>query len=121
MLQLAGVAKLCAQHGVPHVINNAYGVQSAPLRARIDCACRAGRVDAIVQSTDKNFMVPVGGSIVAAPARWPGVLQEMARRYPGRAAVAAHLDLAITLLHLGRQGWQRALQEREELAEHLQV
>lgn len=26
-----------------------------------------GRVDAVVQSTDKNFMVPVGGAIVCGP------------------------------------------------------
>ncbi len=34
----------------------------------LSAACRRGRVDAIVQSTDKNFMVPVGGAVVAAPA-----------------------------------------------------
>ncbi len=32
-------------------------------------AWRKGRVDAVVQSTDKNFMVPVGGAIVAAGSR----------------------------------------------------
>lgn len=26
----------------------------------------AGRVDAVVQSTDKNFLVPVGGAIVSS-------------------------------------------------------
>lgn len=26
---------------------------------------RVGRVDAVVQSTDKNFLVPVGGCIIA--------------------------------------------------------
>ncbi len=29
-------------------------------------AWRKGRVDAVVQSTDKNFMVPVGGAVIAA-------------------------------------------------------
>jgi hypothetical protein len=29
-------------------------------------AWRKGRVDAVVQSTDKNFMVPVGGAVLAA-------------------------------------------------------
>jgi len=28
-------------------------------------AQRVGRVDAFVQSTDKNFLVPVGGAVVA--------------------------------------------------------
>jgi O-phosphoseryl-tRNA(Sec) selenium transferase, SepSecS len=50
-------AKLCKRHGVAHIVNNAYGVQSAALCQLITAACRKGRVDAIVQSTDKNFMV----------------------------------------------------------------
>jgi hypothetical protein len=61
------VAKLCAELGCGHVVNNAYGVQSAALCAALTTACRRGRVDAFVQSTDKNMMVPVGGAIVAAP------------------------------------------------------
>jgi O-phospho-L-seryl-tRNASec:L-selenocysteinyl-tRNA synthase len=50
-------AKLCKEHGITHIVNNAYGVQSAALCRLITAACRKGRVDAIVQSTDKNFMV----------------------------------------------------------------
>lgn len=30
-------------------------------------AMAVGRVDAVVQSTDKNFMVPVGGAVVCGP------------------------------------------------------
>ena len=37
-------------------------------------AWRRGRVDAVVQSTDKNFMVPVGGAVVAAGRRRPGLV-----------------------------------------------
>jgi len=41
-------------------------------------------VDAVVQSTDKNFMVPVGGAVVAAGRRRPGLVaavnQARARR-----------------------------------------
>lgn len=33
----------------------------------LDRAMAVGRVDAIVQSTDKNFMVPVGGAVVCGP------------------------------------------------------
>jgi O-phospho-L-seryl-tRNASec:L-selenocysteinyl-tRNA synthase len=65
--RLLEVAKLCAELGCGHVVNNAYGVQSAALCEALTTACRRGRVDAFVQSTDKNFMVPVGGAIVAAP------------------------------------------------------
>jgi O-phospho-L-seryl-tRNASec:L-selenocysteinyl-tRNA synthase len=72
---VVGIAKLCAQLGVPHIINNAYGVQSAQLCAAITSALRKGRVDAIVQSTDKNFMVPVAGAVVAAPRSRPQLVQ----------------------------------------------
>jgi O-phospho-L-seryl-tRNASec:L-selenocysteinyl-tRNA synthase len=106
---------------VPHIINNAYGVQSVQLCSRVSRACRGGRVDLLIQSTDKNFMVPVGGTVAAATAARPEVLRAMAQRYPGRAAVAAHLDLAATLLHLGRRGWARALAAREALYGYLLV
>ena len=42
---------------------------------------RKGRVDAFVQSTDKNFMVPVGGAIVSGFDK--GLLERIARIYPG--------------------------------------
>ncbi len=58
-------AKLCAIHGIAHVVNNAYGVQSAALCALLTAACRRGRVDAFVQSTDKNFMAPPPSSAAA--------------------------------------------------------
>jgi O-phospho-L-seryl-tRNASec:L-selenocysteinyl-tRNA synthase len=54
------VAKLCQTHNVHHIINNAYGLQCASTSKLINRACVVGRVDAIVCSTDKNFMVPVG-------------------------------------------------------------
>jgi O-phospho-L-seryl-tRNASec:L-selenocysteinyl-tRNA synthase len=121
-VQVEAVARLCAQHDVPHVVNHAYGVQSSALCAHVSRACRVGRVDVIIQSTDKNFLVPVGGSVVAAPqGRPPSVLRAMACKYPGRASVVAHLDLVLTLLHLGRHEWLRLLQDREALFVYLQV
>ena len=54
------VAKLCKASNVYHVINNAYGLQCAKTSKLINRACVVGRVDAIVCSTDKNFLVPVG-------------------------------------------------------------
>merc|ERR1719247_1119460 len=61
------VALIAQEFGVPHVINNAYGLQCSKCTHLIETGCRRGRVDAFVQSTDKNFLVPVGGAIVAAP------------------------------------------------------
>lgn len=54
------VAKLCQKWNVCHVINNAYGLQCAKTCKLINRACVVGRVDGVVCSTDKNFLVPVG-------------------------------------------------------------
>ena len=54
------VAKLCKVSNVYHIINNAYGLQCAKTSKLINRACVVGRVDAVVCSTDKNFLVPVG-------------------------------------------------------------
>jgi O-phospho-L-seryl-tRNASec:L-selenocysteinyl-tRNA synthase len=54
------VAKLCAEDDLYHVINNAYGLQCSLTSKLINRASVIGRVDAIVCSTDKNFLVPVG-------------------------------------------------------------
>ena len=139
-------------------------------------AWRRGRVDCVVQSTDKNFMVPVGGAVLAArrgstqlvgarqlqrlPAVWrhrgrlaghrlccsTGLpvstipccfvaaahiptpssspchpllqVDRVATLYPGRACMSPLLDLLITLLHWGADGWQRVLTQREALFIH---
>lgn len=54
------VARLCQTHSIHHVINNAYGLQCVKTCKLLNRACVVGRVDAIVCSTDKNFLVPVG-------------------------------------------------------------
>lgn len=116
---VVGVAKLCARLDIPHVINNAYGVQSQTICARITAAARRGRIDAIIQSTDKNFMVPVGGSLVVSPVTNPKAAGDVARAYPGRASSAPLVDLLVTLLHWGAEGWGRVLEEREALYGYL--
>ncbi len=114
--RLLDVARLCDAAEVPHVANNAYGLQCALCMRAIAAASRHGRLDAFVQSTDKNFLVPVGGSVVAAGSDSHGgpLLAAVRSTYPGRASIAPILDLFITLLHLGGDGWERLLAERRE-------
>eukprot|EP00736_Rhodelphis_marinus_P011757 Rmarinus@m.21036 len=107
------VARLCRQKCVPHIVNNAYGLQSRRCANLLSEASATGRVDVFVQSTDKNFMVPVGGSIIASSS--PEVLDIVRSDYPGRASMAPILDMFITLLSMGRTGYQNLLKEREEL------
>ena len=50
---------------------------------------RKGRVDAFVQSTDKNFLVPVGGAIIAGFDK--GLVERISRMYPGKCHVMCKL------------------------------
>ncbi|XP_067037810.1 O-phosphoseryl-tRNA(Sec) selenium transferase-like isoform X1 [Acropora muricata] len=115
--RLEEVAKLCKDQAVPHVVNNAYGVQSSKCMHLIQQAARVGRVDAFIQSTDKNFMVPVGGAIVAGFDE--KFIDAVSKTYPGRASATPSIDLFITLLTLGSQGYQRLLQQRKEVYSYL--
>jgi O-phospho-L-seryl-tRNASec:L-selenocysteinyl-tRNA synthase len=108
---VVGVARLCLKHNVRNVVNNAYGVQCSKTCAQIARASRVGRVDVVVASTDKNFLVPVGGAVVAGNNE--DVIDSVGRAYPGRASATPCVDLLATLLGLGRNGWRSLLDERE--------
>lgn len=119
---------MCSKYDVPHIVNNAYGVQASKcmhliqqvgnhrrsgtrvfqtpetlVRGRGWCdanishqgaaealclrwglllqGARVGRIDAFVQSLDKNFLVPVGGAVIAGFDE--AFVQEISRMYPG--------------------------------------
>ena len=71
-----------------------------------------GRVDAFVQSGDKNLMVPVGGAIVATCGK-DDFLCKVAATYAGRASAAPAIDMLITLLQVGRNGLKKLMAERK--------
>ncbi|KAL5102977.1 O-phosphoseryl-tRNA Sec selenium transferase [Taenia crassiceps] len=136
--RLPAITRLCKERGIPHLVNNAYGVQSKRCMRLIESAwtevCKPvargrmeggeGDVDVggdvgistpldllYVQSTDKNLMVPVGGAIIAGFSK--SLLKEIAESYPGRASGTPTLDVFATLLHLGHSGWEDLLAQRE--------
>ncbi len=112
------IAKMCKEFDVPHVINNAYGLQCTKIVRLINRAINmGGRVDYIVQSTDKNFLVPVGGAIIASPSA--ASIDSVAKLYAGRASSSPVLDLFITLLSMGESGYRKLLEERNRLFTHL--
>lgn len=109
------VAKLCQDYAVFHVINNAYGLQCPKTIKLINRACVVGRVDAIVCSTDKNFLVPVGGAIIVSPSAEQ--VEKIGKVYAGRASSSPIVDLFITLLSMGLNGYKRLLKERNAMLE----
>ncbi|XP_067278349.1 O-phosphoseryl-tRNA(Sec) selenium transferase [Pseudorasbora parva] len=115
--RLEELAVLCAKHDIPHIVNNAYGMQSSKCMHLIQQGARIGRIDAFVQSLDKNFMVPVGGAIIAGFDE--NFIKEISKMYPGRASASPSLDVLITMLTLGASGYKKLLSERKELYSHL--
>lgn len=76
-------------------------------------------MDFVVQSTDKNLMVPVGGSIVVAFDE--AKLKKLSAFYPGRASASQSLDVLITLLTMGMDNYLRLLSERKEAFNYLKA
>jgi O-phospho-L-seryl-tRNASec:L-selenocysteinyl-tRNA synthase len=99
------IAKIAAEQNVFHIINNAYGVQSREIMREIRSAADAGRVDVVVQSTDKNFLAPVGGAIIASPN--DRFAEKAAAYYAGRASAAPVYQFLSAILSLGVEGYER--------------
>ena len=110
--KLEEIGKLCKELDIFHVVNNAYGLQCSKISNLINQATKHGRIDAVVQSTDKNFMVPVGGSIIFSSKK--EVIKSISELYPGRASGSPIQDLFITLLSMGKTGLTKLLKERKE-------
>lgn len=116
------IAKIAEAAGVFHIINNAYGIQSREIMRMIRGAIDAGRVDVIIQSTDKNFLTPVGGSVIASPNK--EFLELVSKSYVGRATAAPIVQFLAAILTLGVKGYEKLRDEQESnrrlLGERLQ-
>ena len=55
---------MCAERGVAHVVNNAYGLQCRLVCKMMNRAYMVEMVDAVVCLTDKNVLVPVGELVI---------------------------------------------------------
>ncbi|XP_026503788.1 O-phosphoseryl-tRNA(Sec) selenium transferase isoform X2 [Terrapene carolina triunguis] len=115
--RLEELAVICSNYDIPHIVNNAYGVQSSKCMHLIQQGARVGRIDAFIQSLDKNFMVPVGGAIIAGFN--DSFIHDISKMYPGRASASPSLDVLITLLSLGESGYRQLLKERKEMFSYL--
>ena len=106
------IAKIAKEKNIPHIINNAYGVQSREIMKHVRGAIDAGRVDAIVQSTDKNFLTPVGGAIIASPNE--EFLDTVSETYAGRATAAPIVQFLAAVLSIGLEGYEKLRTIQEE-------
>jgi len=106
------IAKLCKEENVPHIVNNAYGVQSNEIMKLVRGAIDAGRVDATIQSTDKNFLTPVGGAIIASPGS--DFVEKVSKMYAGRASAAPIIQFLAAILSLGVKRYEELRREQEK-------
>lgn len=106
------ISHLCSKYSIAHIVNAAYGGTSPRASNLLNNSASKGRIDAVVMSLDKNFMVPVGGAIVFGPNA--EVIEGIAKRYAGRASISHIVDLFITLIGLGRSGLERMKLDRIE-------
>jgi O-phospho-L-seryl-tRNASec:L-selenocysteinyl-tRNA synthase len=109
---LKEISKLAHEHGLVHIIINAYGVQSPEWMKIIRSAIDAGRVDAIIQSTDKNFLTPVGGALIASPSK--EIITKISQSYAGRASATPVVNFLISVLSLGVSGYQKLIEEQKK-------
>lgn len=107
--ELAIMAKF---HNIPHIINNAYGLQSTAITHKIEQAYKKGRVDVFIQSTDKNLMVPVGGCIIASFDK--KIVEDISNMYAGRASSSPALNAFVTILAMGKNKYLELMKNRKE-------
>lgn len=109
---IKAISRLAQDKGLIHVIINAYGVQSPEWMKLIRAAIDAGRVDAIIQSTDKNFLTPVGGALIASPIKES--IEKISQAYAGRASATPVVNFLISMLSLGISGYQKLIEEQQQ-------
>jgi O-phospho-L-seryl-tRNASec:L-selenocysteinyl-tRNA synthase len=113
------IAKLCQEYSVPLVINNAYGVQSEEIMKKISSAIDAGRVDAIIQSGDKNFLAPVGSSVVVTTKK--ELIDWIAESYAGRASAAPIVQTLAALLAVGHKQYSVLREQQQKNKQYLET
>ena len=106
------ISKICKEKKIFHVINNAYGIYCTKIIDLLNKADKIGDISLIVSSTDKNFMVPVGGSFIYSSNE--DLVQKIKKNYPGRASISPIIDLFITFLEMGKNKYKALIKERKE-------
>jgi O-phospho-L-seryl-tRNASec:L-selenocysteinyl-tRNA synthase len=106
------ISKFAKENGLVHIVINAYGVQSPEWMKLIRSSIDAGRVDAIIQSTDKNALTPIGGTIIASPKE--EIITKISQTYAGRASATPIVNFLISMLSIGTEGYEKLLAEQKK-------
>ncbi|MFO7797303.1 MAG: O-phosphoseryl-tRNA(Sec) selenium transferase [Promethearchaeati archaeon] len=110
--EIKEISKFAKEKDLVHIIVNAYGVQSPEWMGLIRSAIDAGKVDAVIQSTDKNFLTPVGASLIASPDKEK--IEKISKTYAGRASASPVVNFLISMLSLGKNGYEKLIKDQQE-------
>lgn len=112
------ISKFAKENDLVHIVINAYGVQSPEWMKLIRSGIDAGRIDAIIQSTDKNILTPIGGAIIASPKKEKII--KISQAYAGRASATPIVNFLISILSLGLKGYQKLINTQQKNRQLLQ-
>ena len=115
--EIKEISKFAKENDLIHIVINAYGVQSPEWMKFIRAGIDAGRIDVIIQSTDKNILTPVGGAILASPDE--DTIDAISQAYAGRASATPVVNALISMLSLGIEGYQKLLDDQSKNRELL--
>jgi O-phospho-L-seryl-tRNASec:L-selenocysteinyl-tRNA synthase len=106
------ISKFAEEKKLVHIVINAYGVQSPDWMKLIRTGIDAGRIDAIIQSTDKNVLTPIGGAVIASPKE--KTITKISQAYAGRASATPVVNFLISILSLGVKGYKSMIVEQQK-------
>ena len=106
------LSQICKEKNLFHIVNNAYGIYCTKVTDILNKSNKIGKVDLIISSTDKNFMVPVGGSLIYSSNY--DLVEKVKKNYPGRASISPLLDLFISYLEMGKNKYLYLIKDRKE-------
>jgi O-phospho-L-seryl-tRNASec:L-selenocysteinyl-tRNA synthase len=105
------IAKICEEYDVPHIINGAYAIQNKFYINKLNRAFKY-RVDAVVSSSDKNLLTPIGGGIIYSKDR--EFLKEVSYSYPGRACATPIVNILVSMLSIGMNRYLELMKQQKE-------
>ncbi|HIP34825.1 MAG TPA: O-phosphoseryl-tRNA(Sec) selenium transferase [Methanothermococcus okinawensis] len=111
------IGKICKEYNIPHIVNGAYALQNRYYIEKLRKAFKY-RVDAVVSSSDKNLLTPIGGGIVYSKDK--DFLREVSLSYPGRACATPIVNILISLLSMGMKRYLELMEEQRRCRDLLE-
>ncbi|WP_459202249.1 O-phosphoseryl-tRNA(Sec) selenium transferase [Methanococcus sp. CF] len=104
------IAKICEIYDIPHIINGAYAIQNNYYLEKLKKAFKY-RVNAVVSSSDKNLLTPIGGGLIYSTDA--DFINEISLSYPGRASATPVVNTLVSLLSIGSKNYLELMKNQK--------